>query len=39
LNHSSGSRSGIAGVYQRYEWKDEKREALEQWGRHVRDLL
>jgi integrase len=39
LNHSSGSRSGIAGVYQRYEWKDEKREALEQWSRHVCGLV
>jgi integrase len=28
LNHVSGSRKGIVGVYQRYDWKDEKRAAL-----------
>ena len=28
LNYISGSRSGIAGVYQRYDYQHEKREAL-----------
>ena len=32
LNHISGSRSGIAGFYQRYEYQHEKREALEKWA-------
>lgn len=36
LNHVSGSRSGIVGVYQRHQWTDEKRAALVAWGRHVR---
>jgi integrase len=35
LNHVSGAKSGVAGVYQRHDWKDEKRAALEAWGRHV----
>lgn len=35
LNHVSGAKSGVAGVYQRHDWKDEKRTALEAWGRHV----
>lgn len=35
LNHVSGSRSGIAGVYQRHDWKSEKRNALAAWGDHV----
>ncbi len=39
LNHLSGSRSGIVGVYQRYDFKDEKRAALEAWGRHLAALL
>lgn len=39
LNHVSGSRSGIVGVYQRHNWKDEKRTALEAWAAHVHDLL
>ncbi|WP_425231151.1 tyrosine-type recombinase/integrase [Sphingomonas sp.] len=32
LNHISGSRSGIAGVYQRYDYQRDKREALELWS-------
>ena len=35
LNHVSGSRSGIVGVYQRHDWKAEKRAALEAWAEHV----
>jgi integrase len=39
LNHISGSRSGIAGVYQRHDWKNEKRTALDAWGRHIESIL
>jgi integrase len=35
LNHISGSRGGIAGVYQRHDWAAEKRAALEAWAAHV----
>lgn len=35
LNHISGSRSGIAGLYQRHDWADEKREALNRWADEV----
>lgn len=35
LNHVGGARSGVAGVYQRYDWLDEKRDALMKWGAHV----
>ena len=35
LNHVSGSRAGIVGVYQRHDWADEKRAALDAWGAHV----
>ena len=35
LNHISGSRGGIAGVYQRHDWASEKRTALEAWAAHV----
>jgi hypothetical protein len=31
LNHISGSRAGIAGVYQRHDWEAEKRGALDAW--------
>jgi integrase len=35
LNHISGSRAGIVGVYQRHDWKIEKRAALDAWARHI----
>jgi integrase len=35
LNHISGSRGGIAGVYQRHDWAAEKRAALDAWAAHV----
>jgi integrase len=38
LNHMSGSRSGVAGVYQRHDWASEKRTALDAWGRHIGQL-
>jgi hypothetical protein len=38
LNHLSGSRSGLPAVYQRHDWADEKREALEAWARHIQKL-
>jgi hypothetical protein len=39
LNHSSGSFRGIVGVYQRHEFADEKREALDAWAAHVECLV
>ena len=39
LNHSSGSFAGIVGVYQRHNFSDEKRHALERWAAHVADLV
>ena len=35
LNHISGSQSGVAGIYNRYGYLPEKRQALEQWSRHL----
>jgi integrase len=35
LNHISGSRGGIAGVYQRHDWAAEKRMALDSWAARV----
>ena len=39
LNHVSGAKGGIAGIYQRHDWKEEKRAALDAWGRHVEAIL
>jgi integrase len=38
INHTSGSFGGVQGVYQRHEFRAEKRQALEQWARHLRAL-
>jgi len=35
LNHSSGSFAGIVGIYQKYDFGSEKKQAVEVWGRHV----
>ncbi len=35
LNHVSGSRAGIVGVYQRHEYAAEKRQALDAWARRL----
>jgi hypothetical protein len=39
LNHISGSRGGIAGVYQRHDWATEKRAALDAWAAHFRSVV
>jgi integrase len=39
LNHISGSRSGIVGIYQRHDWADEKRAALAAWGTRVEAIV
>ena len=35
LNHTSGSKAGVAGVYNRASYAKEKREALELWANHL----
>ena len=39
LNHQTGQLSGVAGVYNRWGYLDEKREALERWARHLEGAL
>jgi integrase len=39
LNHVSGSKGGVAGVYQRYDWATEKASAVQAWADHVSGLL
>jgi integrase len=39
LGHTSGSRSGVVGVYQRHSFDAEKRAALDAWGEHVTALV
>lgn len=39
LNHISGTGGGIVAVYQRHDYADEKRQALDAWGRFVLSLV
>ncbi len=39
LNHVSGSRAGIVGVYQRHEYAEEKRAALDAWARRLDAII
>jgi integrase len=38
LNHKSGAKGGVSGIYMRFEWQDEKRSALEAWANRVVSL-
>jgi integrase len=39
LNHTSGSRAGIVGVYQLHDWAREKRAALDAWESFIGRLV
>ena len=39
LNHVSGAQGGLVGVYQRYEYLEERKRAIEAWGAYVLDLM
>jgi integrase len=39
LNHVSGAKSGVAGIYNRAAYTDEKRAALERWATHIDGLV
>jgi len=38
LNHVSGSRAGVAGVYNRHDYAREAREAMDRWAAHLAGL-
>jgi integrase len=38
LNHSTGKISGIAAVYNRFEYLPERKAALEAWSAHIESL-
>ena len=35
LNHTGGSISGVAAIYNRHQYLDERRDALDVWAQHV----
>lgn len=39
LNHASGHKAGVAGIYNRSTYATEKRDALSIWSRHVISLV
>jgi integrase len=39
LNHVSGTIRGVAAVYNRFAYLEERRAALEAWGRYVTELM
>ena len=39
LNHAGGEISGVAAIYNRYSYADEKRAALDQWGAEVMRIV
>lgn len=39
LNHVSGTRGGLAGVYQRHDFLEEKRHALDAWAADVKRIV
>ena len=39
LNHVSGHKAGVAGVYNRSSYATEKRAVLDLWGAHVERLV
>jgi hypothetical protein len=39
LNHTSGTIRGVARVYNRFEYAEERKAALEAWGRRVDTIV
>jgi hypothetical protein len=39
LNHQSGSRRGVAGIYNRSPYEREVKAAMALWNDHVRSLI
>jgi integrase len=39
LGHAGGHKAGVAGTYNRAQYLDERRRALERWGAHVAALV
>lgn len=39
LNHTSGAKGGVAGIYQLHDWAEEKKAALQAWSDHLESLF
>jgi hypothetical protein len=39
LNHISGTRAGVAGIYNRYKYEPQKQAALQAWAERLLEML
>ena len=39
LNHVSGAQGGLVRVYQRHEYREERKRAITAWGAHVMGIV
>jgi hypothetical protein len=39
LNHISGTRAGVAGIYNRYKYEQQKQAALQAWAERLLEML
>ena len=39
LNHASGHKAGVAGIYNRASYEPQKRISLEKWSNHLETLI
>jgi integrase len=39
LNHLSGEQGGLQGIYQRYDYLPERKQALDAWGKYVAEIV
>jgi len=39
LGHAGGHKAGVAGTYNRAEYFEERRRALERWGAHLMSVV
>lgn len=39
LNHISGAQGGLVGVYQRFDYAEERKRALHVWAKHVEQMF
>jgi integrase len=39
LNHISGTRAGVAGIYNRYKYEPQKQAALQAWAERLEEML
>ena len=39
LGHAGGHKGGVAGIYNRASYLDERRRALQRWADHIEQLV